>query len=64
MEVNRERNCYACGGFGHMARHCRNREGRIRIGDRKRLEYGQRGREKSNRYRDNLKEKENLESLD
>jgi len=24
MEVDRERNCYACGGFGHIARHCRN----------------------------------------
>ena len=26
MEVDRGRNCYACGGFGHMARHCGNRE--------------------------------------
>ena len=25
MEVDRGRNCYACGGFGHMARNCRNR---------------------------------------
>ena len=24
MEVDRGRNCYACGGFGHMAHHCRN----------------------------------------
>ena len=24
MEVDRGRNCFACGGFGHMARHCRN----------------------------------------
>ena len=24
MEVNQGRNCYACGGFGHMACHCRN----------------------------------------
>ena len=24
MEVDRGRNCYACGGFGHMARNCRN----------------------------------------
>ena len=23
MEVDRGRNCYACGGFGHMARNCR-----------------------------------------
>jgi len=25
MKVDRGRNCYACGEFGHMARHCRNR---------------------------------------
>ena len=24
MEVDRGRNCYAYGGFGHMACHCRN----------------------------------------
>ena len=36
MEVDRGRNCYACGGFGHMARHCRNRGGgRIMQGRRK-----------------------------
>ena len=28
MDVDRRenRNCYACGGFGHLARNCRNRE--------------------------------------
>jgi len=25
MKVDRGRNCYACGRFGHMAHHCRNR---------------------------------------
>ena len=25
MEVDHGRNCYACGGFRHMAHHCRNR---------------------------------------
>ena len=27
MDVNRRenRNCYTCGGFGHLARNCRNR---------------------------------------
>jgi len=25
MKVDMGKNCYACGGFGHMARHCRNR---------------------------------------
>ena len=23
MKVDRGRNCYACGGFGHIERHCR-----------------------------------------
>jgi len=32
MEVDRGRNCFACGGFGHMARHCRNRGMRGRVG--------------------------------
>jgi len=39
MEVDHEnRNCYICGGFGHLARNCRNRGigGRIREG---KLEY-------------------------
>jgi len=27
MEVDIRRNCYACGGFGHMAHHCRNQKG-------------------------------------
>ena len=24
IEVDRERNCYTCRGFGYMAHHCRN----------------------------------------
>ena len=28
MEIDRRRNCFACGGFGHMAHHCKNR-GRV-----------------------------------
>jgi len=64
MEVDRERNCYACGGFGHMARHCRNRWQRGRVAEGRRLEYEE-GRIKGiNEYLDNLKEVENLESLD
>jgi len=38
MEVDQGRNYYACGGFGHMARHCRNR-GRGRPIEGKRMEY-------------------------
>jgi len=63
MEVDHGRNCYACGGFGHMARHCRNR-GRGRVAEGRRLEY-QGGRiEEINEQSNNLKEVENLESLD
>ena len=63
MEVDRGRNCYACGGFGHMAQHCRNRERERPIKGR-RVEYG-RGRIKEiHDPRDNLKRVENLELLD
>ena len=33
MEVDRGRNCFACGGFGHIARHCRNQGMRGRVGE-------------------------------
>ena len=39
MDIDRGRNCYTCGGFGHMVRHCRNR-GRGRPMDGRRVEYG------------------------
>ena len=56
IEVDRGRNCYACGGFGHMAHHCRNRG---RVAERRRLEF------KGNyEHSNSLKEEENLESLD
>jgi len=62
MEVDRERNCYVCGGFGHMAQHCRNRRQRDRVAEGRRLEYG--GRQEGNyEHLDNLKRVENLESL-
>jgi len=63
MEIDRRRNCYACGGFGYMAHHCRNREQKERVAEERRLEYGG-GRIKGiNVYLDNLKGVENLESL-
>jgi len=62
MEVDRGRNCYACGRFGHMARHCRNR-GRGRPMDGRRVEYGGGRIEEIINLLDNLKEGENLELL-
>ena len=39
MDVDRGRNCYNCGGFGHLARNCRNKGIGNKIGKGKRLEY-------------------------
>ena len=62
MEVDRGRNCYACGGFGHMACHCRNR-GRERPMEGRRMQYeGGRIKEIIEQL-NNLKERENLELL-
>ena len=63
MEVDRGRNCFACGGFGHMARHCRNRGMRGRVGDNRRVEYGGGRIEEIPNFENNLKEGENLELL-
>jgi len=63
MEIDRGRNCYACGGFGHMARHCRNRAGE-RVMQGRRVEYGGGRIEEVNDQKDNLKGVENLELLD
>jgi len=62
MEVDRGRNCYACGGFGHMAHNCRNR-GRGRPMDGRRVEYGGGRIEEIIDNSNNLKEGENLELL-
>ena len=64
MEIDRERNCFACGGFGHMARNCRNQGMRGRVAENRRLEYGGGRIEGINEQSDNLKGVENLESLD
>jgi len=63
MEVDRGRNCYACGGFGHMARNCRNRGQRGRVADNRRVEYGGGRIEEIINLSDNLKEGKNLELL-
>jgi len=63
MEVDRGQNCYACEGFGHMARHCRNREQRGRVVENRRVEYGDGRIEEILNFVNNLKEEENLELL-
>ena len=63
MEVDRGRNCYACRGFGHMARYCRNWRQRGRVVDNQRVEYGGGRIEEIVNLSDNLKEGENLELL-
>ena len=63
MEVDRGRNCYACRGFGHIARHYRSRR-RGRPMEERRVEYGGGRIEKINDYMNNLKGVENLELLD
>ena len=61
IEIDRGRNCYTCGGFGHMAHHCRNK-GRERVIEGRRVEYG--GRFEGNIEQiGHLKEVENLEAL-
>jgi len=63
MEVDQGRNCYACGGFGHMAQHCRNR-GKGRAIERRKVAYGGGKIEEINKYTNNLKGVESLELLD
>ena len=63
MEIDRGRNCFACGGFGHMARHCRNRGMRGRVGENRRIEYGGGSIEEITNIANNLKVDENLELL-
>jgi len=64
MEIDRGRNCYACGGFGHMARNCRNRGQRGRVAENRRVEYGGGRIEEITNNTNNLKVEENLEFLD
>jgi len=63
MKIDKGRNCYACGGFRHMAHHCRNQEQRGSVAENRRVEYrGERIEEITN-FGNNLKEEENLELL-
>jgi len=61
MDVDKRerRNYYNCGGFGHMVRNCRNRRVGNRIGEGRKLEYGQ-GRIEEENGPSNLKGKGDL----
>ena len=63
MKIDRKRNCYIYEEFGHMAWYYRNKRQGGRVVDGRRLEYEER-RERHHEHSDNLKEEENLESLD
>ena len=63
MDIDRGRNCYACGGFGHMARHCRNRGQRERVAENRRVEYRGGSIEEITNFANNLKAGEDLELL-
>jgi len=45
IDVDKERNCYSCGEFGHMEKYCRNRRTGNRIWEGRRLEYGENERQ-------------------
>jgi len=64
MEVDQGQNCYACGGFGHMAHNCRNQDQRGRMVENRRIEYGGSRIEEITNNTNNLKVEENLEFLD
>jgi len=63
MDIDQGRNCYACGGFGHMACNCRNGGQRGKVVENRRVEYGGGRIEKIVNLMNNLKEDENLELL-
>ena len=63
MDIDQGRNCYACGGFRHMARNCRNRGMGGRVGENRRVEYGGGKIEEIMDISNNLKGAENLELL-
>ena len=66
MDVDRRenRNYYNCGEFGHLVRNCRNKGMGNRIGNGRRLEYGQRLVIEKNSRQSNLNGKGDLVVLD
>ena len=63
MEVDRGRNCYICGGFGHMAHHCRNWGMRGRVAENRRVEYDGGQIKEITNFANDLKAGEDLELL-
>jgi len=63
MDIDRRRNCYACGGLRHMAHNCRNWGMRGREGENRRVEYGGGQIEEIMDISNNLKGAKNLELL-
>ena len=63
MDIDHGRNCYACGGFGHMACNYRNQGMGRRVGENRRVEYGGGQIEEIMDISNNLKGTENLELL-
>jgi len=63
MDIDRGCNCYACGGFGHMARHCRNRGRGGKVAENRRVEYRGGQIEEITNFSNNLKVGEDLELL-
>jgi len=63
MEVDQGQNCYACGSFGHMACHCRNRGMRGRVAENRRVEYSGGQIEEITNFSNNLKAEEDIELL-
>ena len=56
MDKREGRNCYNCRGFGYVARHYKNRGVENRIGEGRRLEYGNRENNKQRRIEEENRE--------
>jgi len=61
---SKNRNCYNCGRFGHLARNYRNRRTEGRIEECRRLEYGRNKQRTENNEQSNLNGEGDLIVLD
>ena len=60
MNVDRGRNCYTYGGFGHLARNCKIRGTRGKIEEGRRLEYENGNIEERRRIKGGSEDNNNL----